>query len=122
MKTPKKRHPVKQDMLRIYREVEKDKGHNPGGQGRHLQYIENSPSTPFACERHSDCGCGEQDPYDQIIEKGYKKIAGPPAAFWRGERASWCEQFPDAHKDKNTKETPEAYSEFVIDNEHIHNS
>jgi hypothetical protein len=71
MKTPKRRCPVKQDMLRIDREVEKEKGHNPGGQGRYPQYIEDSPTAPVAHERYPDRGCGEKYPHDQRIQKGY---------------------------------------------------
>jgi hypothetical protein len=107
-------------MLRVYSQVEKDKGQHSCQQVRHSKRIEKSPRVQFANKRRAD-GSGREDQlYGYRIEGRQGKVVEPSQSFGRFEMASWGCHLPYAHDSKNGKETSESDEEVIVDNEHIY--
>jgi len=48
------------------------------------------------------------------FKEGYSKIADPTRCLGGGQRAAWCQQFPENDKNKDRQKKCSAYDNFVF--------
>ena len=120
MKPPQDRLVMKDPVLNVDHQIEREPGSNDGNPARDRHDIEQTPSVTLYPKSEADRAGWNEEPHNDAVDDGYADIGRPAGAALHSVCAARKQKLAACKKSKDSKVTGEPNNRFVFEQSRRH--
>jgi len=120
MKPPQDRLVMKDPVLNVDHQIEREPGSNDGNPARDRHDIEQTPSVTLYPKSEADRAGWNEEPHNDAVDDGYADIGRPAGAALHSVGAARKQKLAACKKSKDSKVTGEPNNRFVFEQSRRH--